>query len=164
MTVPIDTAKVRRRPLKFESLGDVRAELGRIEAAQKSGNLRAIGNWTPGQVFNHLATWGDYPYDGYPAQLNPPWFVKLILRMMKKKFFKGPMPGGARIPGIEAGTMGTEVVPFDEALARYRRTIQRYESAPPPRPNIIFGALSHDQWKALQLRHAELHLGFLVPG
>ena len=27
----------------------------------------------------------------------------------------------------------------------------------------IFGKLTHDEWIAINLRHAELHLGFQVP-
>ena len=33
----------------------------------------------------------------------------------------------------------------------------------PAKPNPVFGPLTHEQWIQLNLRHAELHLGFLVP-
>ena len=105
-----------------------------------------------------------YAYDGHPPQLNPPWFIKLILKLQKRKFLAGPLPQGVRIPKIAGGTLGTEDMPWDAALVNYRKQIQRLEAGPPPHPNVIFGPMSHEEWKQMQLRHAELHLGFLDPG
>ena len=39
----------------------------------------------------------------------------------------------------------------------------RLDARPPDAPNPIFGRLTHDEWKAINLRHAELHMGFLHP-
>jgi hypothetical protein len=33
--------------------------------------------------------------------------------------------------------------------------------APPTIPHALFGPLTHDEWIAQHLRHAELHLSFL---
>jgi hypothetical protein len=30
-------------------------------------------------------------------------------------------------------------------------------------PNPVFGAMTPEDWKRLHLRHAELHLSFVVP-
>ena len=51
----------------------------------------------------------------------------------------------------------------DEALARLRTALERLKSEAPQAPNVIFGPLTHNEWIALNLRHAELHLGFQVP-
>jgi len=59
--------------------------------------------------------------------------------------------------------LATEPMPLDEALGRYRRALERLKVEPPASPNVIFGHLTHAEWTALQLRHAELHLGFLIP-
>lgn len=160
----VNTAKVKRRPLRFASLADLRAELSRIERAERAGKLRSIGNWTPGQVVNHLATWGSFANDGHPPELSPHWVIKAILKLRKRKFLAGPLPAGVKIPGIPGGTLGTEDVPFEAAMARYRKELDRLEASAPPKPNVIFGPLTHEEWIQLQLRHAELHLGFLVPG
>lgn len=56
-----------------------------------------------------------------------------------------------------------EPVPLDEGLERMRRALGRLKAEAPTAPNVIFGPLSHDEWVALHCRHAELHLGFLVP-
>ena len=72
------------------------------------------------------------------------------------------MQPGFRIPGIAGGTLATEPMPLDEAVARIRQVMERLGSEPPAAPNVVFGPLSHDDWIALNLRHAELHLSFFV--
>ena len=90
-----------------------------------------------------------------------PWFVKVMARLMRKKFVTRPMPRNFRVGGVEAGTYGTEVVAFDDGLRRFRAAIDRLEREAPTRPSPVFGPLTHEEWKNLHLRHAELHLGFL---
>jgi len=160
----VDTGKVTdRRELHFNTLDDLAAEVERVAAAERAGKLRRTGNWTAGQTLGHLATWINFAYDGYPPDMNPPWIVRFILKFQRAKFFKGPMPKGVRIPGVEGGTKGTEPLGLDEGLDRIRGAIARFKGAPPTKPNPIFGPLTHDEWKAMHLRHAELHLGFLHP-
>jgi hypothetical protein len=160
----VDTAKVTdRRSLRFESFKQLWTDVERCAAAERAGRLRCTGNWTFGQILGHLASWASYPYDGYPRPMEPPWFIKLILKSRKKKYLWGEMPRGVRIPRVEGGTIGTEVVSTDEGLARLRRALERLDTAPPAAPNLIFGPLTHEEWRAINLRHAELHLGFVHP-
>ncbi len=160
----LDTAKVLgRRTLRFADSRELFADVDRLAAADRAGTLRRLGNWTLGQALGHLAWWVDAPFDGYPPDLNPPWFVRLILRRMKAKILV-KMPAGARIPKIAEGTKGVDVLGTDEGLARLRRAWARLDAAPPPRPNLIFGPMTHDEWKRLNLAHAELHLSFMDPG
>ena len=164
MATMIDTGKVHDfRVLRFASLDELEAEIARICAAERVGTLRHSGNWSAGQSFGHLATWINYAYDGYPADLRPPWFVKLILKLRKSKFMRGPLPRGVKIPGLKGGTKGTEPLSLDEGESQLRRAIGRLRSAPPTVPNVIFGPLSHEEWKSMHCRHAELHLGYLHP-
>jgi hypothetical protein len=158
----VDTGKVAgRRELRFESLDEVLAEVERLAAAERAGRLRRLGNWTLGQTLGHLASWAEYSYTGAP--LKAPFFVKWFLRLRKRKFLYGPMRAGVKIPRVEGGTLATEPVPLDEGLERMRRVLARLKSEAPTAPNVIFGPLSPDEWVALHCRHAELHLGFLVP-
>lgn len=160
----LDTGKVTdRRKLRFQSSRELLADAERIAAAERSGRLRRTGNWTAGQAFGHLAAWASYPYDGYPPQLRAPWFIKLIIRLKKKQFLQGQMPSGVRIPKVEGGTAGTEPLPLDDGLLKLRQAWERLDARPPDAPNPIFGRLTHDEWKAINLRHAELHMGFLHP-
>lgn len=157
------TASVARRPLAFRTIADALEEIDRIVEAERQGRLRRLGNWSAGQNFHHLATWINYAYDGYPPSLRPAWIIKFVARtFMKTKFLKGPMPGGVRIPRVPNGTFGTEETPTDVGANELRRAFARLQAGCPTQENILFGKLTHDEWIQLNLRHAELHLGFLA--
>jgi hypothetical protein len=160
-TGAVETGKVReRRALRFESIDQMMAEVDRLVKAERTGRLRPLGNWTLGQVLGHLAAWVEYSFTGPP--LKPPWLVKWLLRLRKKAFLYGPMRAGVKIPGVTGGTLATNPLPVEAALDRLRRALDRLKSEAPTCPNVIFGPLTHEEWIALNLRHAELHLSFLV--
>ncbi len=79
------------RTLRFDTPDELWAEVERLVAGEKAGTLRKTGNWSLGQNLGHLAAWIEYPYDGYPKGLKPPWFVKVILKLQKKKYMRGPL-------------------------------------------------------------------------
>lgn len=160
----VNTKTVQKRYLRFSTLADVVAEADRLAAADRAGKLRQMGNWNIGQIFNHLATWATYPYDGYPPELsNPPWFVRVFLKLKKKSYLHGKMPQGVRIPGLKEGTLGMDPIGTEDGLKKLKGAMKRLEEAPPKRANPIFGPISHEDWKNINLRHAELHMGFLQP-
>jgi hypothetical protein len=169
MSVPIhagagvvDTGKVTtRRKLRFDSIDEVLADVDRLVEAERAGRLGHVGNWSLGQTLGHLASWAEYAYAGYPGR--PPVFIRWILRRRKQKFIHEPMRAGVKIPGIPGGTYATEPVPLAEAEGRLRRVLARLKSEAPTLVHPIFGPLSHGEWIGINLRHAELHLGFHVP-
>jgi uncharacterized protein DUF1569 len=159
---PVDTSKVaERRHLHFNSIDEVLAEVDRLVEAERAGRLKHVGNWTLGQTLGHLARWAEYGYTSCP--LNPPFFIRWILRMRKNSFLYKPMRAGVRIPRVPNGTLATDPMPLDEALPRYRKVMERVKTEPPTFPSPALGKLTHDESIALNLRHAELHLGFMVP-
>jgi hypothetical protein len=159
---PADTAKVAgRRKLRFESIDEMMAEVDRLAEAERAGRLRRLGNWTLGQTLGHLAAWAEFAYTGVP--LKPPFFIRWILRLWKKRFLYGPMPAGMKIPRVEGGTLATEPVSLEEGLTRLRRIMDRLKTEAPTARHPIFGTMKHEESVAINLRHAELHLGFLVP-
>ena len=158
----LDTRRVAdRRKLHFTSIDEALADIDRLVAAEREGKLQRLGHWTLGQALGHLATWAQFAFDGTP--LKPPLIVLWIMRLRKNKFLRDPMPGGVKIPKVPGGTLGTEPLTLDEGLHRCRACLQRLDREAPSKPNVIFGTLTHDQWKQLNLRHAELHLSFFKP-
>lgn len=159
----VDTKHVTgRRTLHFSSIEDALRDADLIAQAEKAGTLKPLGNWTPGQCFGHIAGWIVYALDGYPPDLRPPWFVKVIVRLMKGKYLRG-MPSGVKIPKVEGGTKSIEPLSTEEGLSRLRVAWQRLGATAPRTANPIFGPLTHDEWISLNLRHAELHQSFFVP-
>jgi hypothetical protein len=160
----IDTAKTQdRRKLRFESIDDVLADVDRIVAADKAGKLRRTGNWTAGQAMGHVAAWANYPYDGFPMG-PPPWFVRIILRFLKKKYLREGMPAGVKTL-VENGTFGIDVLSTDEGAARLRKALTRLKSGEPAKfDSPAWGKMPDEERIAINLRHAELHLSFLNPG
>lgn len=121
MATSIDTAKVTtRRSLRFASIDEALADIDKLVADDERGTLTTLGNWTAGQIFAHLAAWIEYGYDGYPLK-PPPWFIRIILRMMKKKYLRQGMPSGVRIPRVENGTVGQDDVSTAEGASHRRR-------------------------------------------
>lgn len=132
-----------------------------LVAAQRAGRLAQTGNWPLGTTLGHLAAFIDFAYVGFPAQLRPMWLIKVLIRMQRRKFFEGPMPAGVKIPRIKGGTLGIDPsLSTADGHDRFNRSWQRLAAGPPKDPHPIFGPLSHDEWKAMHFRHAELHLGF----
>ncbi len=158
----VDTSKVPdRRILHFESIDQVLAEVDRLVEAERAGRLKHVGNWTFGHTLGHLACWAEYGYTGSPLKV--PFFIKWILRLRKNSFLYKPMKCGVKIPGVKGGTLGTDPLPLDETLPRFRKVMERLKTEAPTAPNVIFGKMTHEESIAITLRHAELHLGFMVP-
>jgi hypothetical protein len=89
--------------------------------------------------------------------------VRMILRLMRGTILnKGMMPG-VRVGKIAEGTVGLEPLDADEGLRRFRDAMERLRASAPTSVNPVFGTLTHEQWIALNLRHAELHLSFQCP-
>jgi hypothetical protein len=150
------------RKLRFESIDDAIAEVDRVVAAESAGRLRRSGNWTAGQTFGHLAAWINYGYEGYPLR-TPPWFVRVILRTKLRKMLREGMPRGVRIPNVPEGTYGTEVLPTEEGVRRLRAAFERLRREPAVYDSPALGRMSQEHRIRLNLRHAELHLGYLHP-
>lgn len=159
---PVDTSKVAgRRNLRFESIDQALAETDRLAAADRAGRLKSIGNWTLGQTLGHIAAWIEFGYAGFPLKV--PFFIRWFVRLQKRKFLYGAMRLGVKIPGVDGGTLAIAPMPLDEALDRFRRAMGRLKAEPPTFPSPMLGPLTHDEAIAINLRHTELHFGFLIP-
>ncbi len=156
----INTKNADRRALRFGSLGDIRAELDRLEAAHRGPGLRATGNYSPGQNLNHLAKWVEV-YETREFGPRPPWFVRVIGRLMKPGIIKNGFKPGLTGPGNK--TQPEPEASFEEGVANYRAKLDVLETLDLAHHNPMFGPCTHDESMQVQLRHAELHLGFLHP-
>jgi hypothetical protein len=160
MADQVDTRVTHHRKLCFNSVDDCIAEVHRILEADKAGKLSVTGNWNAGQILTHLASWIGYAYDGFPLG-RPPFFVRWVLRLGLQKMLRDGMSRGVRIPGVKEGTYGMVDMGIAEAAERLLAALNRLQSNEVAKfDSPAFGRLSHEDRIRLNLRHAELHLGF----
>lgn len=149
----------QRRELHFDDLSEILVEAETAVAE----SYRPIGNWSRGQIFSHLAVTMEYCLDGFPFKLFPPlrWFMRTFLK--KRLLYQG-MPTGVKLTGDAARYLKPQPCSDKEGLDRLRTAIHRLETETQREPSPLLGQLTTEQWNQLHLRHAELHLGYLIPG
>lgn len=158
----INTKTAPRRDVHFRTIEDVAADLDRVESAPAAGTLTTTGNWTPGQICEHVAILMECAVDGFPSKAPAPirW---LITALYKKKALSGkPMPAGFKIPNQAAFLRPGDQTSDADGIARLRRIIGRVHAGERfTHPSPVFGKLTHDQWVTLQSGHAGMHMSFL---
>jgi hypothetical protein len=155
MPMAVKTSKVvGRRELRFDSLEAIVREAERVASCEAD----VLGNWSIGQILMHLARSVDASIDGFDSVES--WYVRAAARTIKHRFLTRPMKAG--LPA-----MGEVLVPGDtEALAGLkglREAIARLAGTAERALHPAFGKLSPQEWDQLHMRHAELHLSFIVP-
>lgn len=157
----IDTRKVSgRRQLRFASLDDIRADGERLAQAS---NIKTLGNWSPGQVLEHVSIVMDKSMDGF--EFKAPVMLRWMIRLggFKKKLATTTMPAGFRFRGDAERFLMPRNVDFADGLAHLRASIDRLKREPRRFPNPFLGELTVDEWNTLHCRHSEMHFSFLVP-
>src|SRR4051812_1096225 len=108
----------QRRPLHFTSIDRALAEAQRLAGVERESRLERTGNWTLGQALGHLATWANFPFDGYPVEVHPPLPVRMILRLLRGRILKHGLTPGVRLRNIPGGTLGVDAIDAEEGLQR----------------------------------------------
>ena len=152
----VNTKTVRgRRKVRYESLDDLLAEAERLADVP----VRTLGNWSQGQIYDHLARSLDSSIDGVGFQLPLPMRMMLSL-FMKKKFLKKELPPGLRsTPRFDPAE-----TTVSEALEALRKSVARQQNESARVPHPAFCNIVRDGWNDFHLRHAERHMSFLVNG
>jgi hypothetical protein len=73
------------------------------------------------------------------------------------------MPPGFRLKGQQAAALLPPPTSWEEGLHLFREAVRRQQTETARGPNPFLGPMTREQWEQLHCRHAELHLGFLVP-
>ncbi len=157
----IETAKVQgRRKLHYQSYQEVIDDAEQLRGRK----VRSLGNWSLGQVLKHLGEAMDSSVDGIPFQV--PWWVRLAgVLYYRRKLIKGPFPAGFQLPGrARRKLVASPETSYEEGMTRFGEGIAKLASTTARVPHPAAGTMTADQWDQFHLRHAELHMSFLVPG
>jgi Protein of unknown function (DUF1569) len=145
-----------RRKVRYNTLDELIADADRAVRAQAP----TTGNWSLGQILEHLATANDKTIDGFGFQA--PWPVRTIGRYVLKKRL---LTNGLK-PGFKLGPAASAVLVPGEtdtaaALEHLRQSTQRLKSEQKCSAHPFLGPLTVDERNAICLRHAELHMSFV---
>jgi len=156
----VDTSKVTgRRELHFASLDDIRADVEKLAAARE---ITKLGNWSPGQIFQHLGLVMNKSIDGFQGQM--PWIFRTLLGFfMKKKILNKPMGAGFKLPAWAARELVPAETSLEQGLETIRRGLDRLRTETKRVNSPFLGKMTLEDWTKLHCRHSELHLSFLVP-
>ncbi len=158
----VDTKSAERRQVKYASLDEISKDLDRMEAAHHAGTLQTTGNWSAGQIFEHVSILFECSLDGFPSQAPAPLRWMAILFFKKKALSGETMPAGFKLPKGAAFLIPQEDTTFEEGLLRLRQVLARVEAGERFRvPSPMLGKLSHEEWTTLHCSHCSLHMSFI---
>jgi hypothetical protein len=147
---------MKRRPLDFRTFDEVIADLDRLQGGYRKG-----GNWSLGQVCNHLGLFVRGSLDGFSGP-KPRWYIRLVAPAITRWMIKKRrMPEGVKIPRHLQPAEG-----LDDAreVQELKDLLQRFEKHHGPLHQSPFaGDASRETWREIHLIHCAHHLSFLYP-
>ena len=151
----MSTATAPCRKVRYGSFDEVVSDAERA-VREKAGTT---GNWSLGQILEHLALANEKTIDGFGFQA--PFPVRMIGPLFKKRLLERGLT-----PGFQLSKKGSQaLVPgetdADAALEHFRHSVKRLQSEAKRSPHPFLGRMSIDESNRLCLRHAELHLSFV---
>ena len=156
---------VGRRVLHFDTIDDLLAEVGGVVEASKAGQVRPLGNWSAAQVLQHLGRMVEFSFDGFPFVY--PFWLRVVCRLMRLVSWRWLVAiafrPGFRNPASAAPLEPDPDVTLDTAAEYLRGQLERIQKGQRmTQPSPAEGPVTHEQWVYAHLRHAELHLSFLL--
>jgi hypothetical protein len=154
-----------RRPVHLRTIADLAAEIERVAEAAAANRVRTLGNWSEAQILWHLGRLMEFSFDGFPFRY--PWPVRCAARLLRVLSWKWLLTlafrPGFRNPPVAGPVEPESAMSLAEAVQYVRRQLECISSGERmTASNPSMGPLSHEQWVEVHLRHAELHLRFLV--
>jgi hypothetical protein len=146
-----------RRPLRFSRLSEVMPEVDRLLTGH-----RLVGQWTLGQVCNHLSTSIIGSIEGTSFRF--PWLLrKTIGPMLVRRIIEtGRMPRGIKAPPTLQPRPGLDDRAEAEAL---RATVNYFGMhSGPLADHPLGGPIGRDAWDRFHAVHCAHHLSYLLPG
>jgi len=153
----MSTQTAPRRTISYATLQEIADDAVRLHAA----GAPTTGNWSQGQIYDHLARLMDGSLDGFDFTVA--WPLRVIAKFFfKPRIFSKGMPAGFQLKG----KAGKALLPDPEAeqagLNHLLHAIQRLQNETQRHPSPVLGELTREEWDLLHRRHAELHMSFIA--
>ncbi len=146
-----------RRSVRYSTLSDIVQD-----AEQLLSSHHTAGNWTFGQICQHLAKTMNCSFDGFG--FTAPWFARwFIAPFIKNSLLIKPMRSGFKLPERGKAILPDENVSNEAGLQQLKTAVERFSHEVPTAPHPFFGQMASEEVVQLQLRHAEMHMSFIVP-
>lgn len=153
-----------KRNLQFDSYEQLKED---VQELLERG-YTSVGKWDLAQVCLHLNDFMTFPMDGFPKS---PLVIRLILSLIRitsgRRLLDGmlksrTMPSGK--PTIPSTVYAPNMARDEDAVKTFLKTIDRWNAFTGiPIPSPVFGNMTNEEAKQLQLIHAQHHLSFLIP-
>lgn len=148
-----------RRDVQYNSMDEFIDDAKRLA----SGEVRTEGNYTYGQILDHLTQ----VLKVVLGEIEPPRVplpMRLVGRMMKWFVLNRPMAPGFKLPQAAQDVFwSTDDVDVDRALQEFVEAAHRFENATSLPKHPFFGKLTREEHLKLQLNHGALHMSFVRP-
>ena len=152
------TAAPSRRVVRYVTLAEFMEDVERLGAS----NHRTLGNWSYGQILDHLARAMTCAIDGFGFKA--PWIARAVIApMIKNSVITKEMKPGFKLPRRADALLPANEVSLEAGLESLRKAIHRFERETTRHPHPFLGNLASQEWVSLTLRHAELHMSFVLP-
>lgn len=152
------TVTSSRRTVHYNDLDEFVADAEQLAA----GEVRTIGNWTYGQILQHLGDAFKCTVDGYGFKA--PWIARyLIAPLVKNQVLSCPMRPGFKLPASAKSLLPQGEIAVSQALRFVKEMMTRYRTEAHPHPHPFLGYLAEQEWESLHLRHTALHMSFVHP-
>ncbi len=147
-----------RRTVRYSTLSEVVQD-----AEHLIGNHHTVGNWSFGQICQHLAKTMTASIDGFGFQA--PWFARwLIAPFIKNSLLIKPMRAGFQLPKNATSIIPDSTVAPEEGLRQLKAAVERLSHETPTAPHPFLGKMASEEVMQLHLRHSELHMSFILEG
>ena len=148
-----------RRELRFSSLQDI---LDDVEYQASGDPPRTTGNWTGGQIVQHVALLIGFSIDGFPAA-RAPLPMRVVGRLRRKRILADPLGAGLTFPRKFDFLKPRAGIAWEEAVEFMNETMARLRDGRMTAGHPFLGKLTHEQWEQFHCRHAEMHCSFMHP-
>jgi hypothetical protein len=156
----VKTSRVTdRRELRFSSAQEI---LDDVEYLDSGDPPRTTGNWTGGQIVEHVTRLIDCSIDGFPVAKGP-LLMRVVGRLTRRRVIVNPLQPGLIFSRKFDFLAPGQSITWEEAVEHMRETMMRLSAERMSALHPLLGRLTHEQWEQFHCRHAEMHFSFMHP-